>query len=127
MRAISLPFRIDGYGRVASTTDRAKINSDRVRSALMTSLGERVMRPTYGSLLPQSVFDSFDEVIETTEETVVEAFSRLLPDLVFESLEVLSEDPESGELSLQVTYRDARLTNEATAQFIRVNLAGGRQ
>lgn len=127
MRAISLPFRIDGYGRVASTTDRAKINADRVRSALMTSLGERVMRPTYGSLLPQSVFDSFDDVIETTEETVVEAFSRLLPDLTFESLEVLSEDPTSGELSLQITYRDARLVNEATAQFIRVNLAGGRQ
>lgn len=127
MRTFSLPFRIDGYGRVASTTDRAKINSDRVRSVLLTSIGERIMRPTFGSLLPQTVFDSFDEALEVAEETVVESFTRFLPDLAFESIEVVAENPQTGELSIQITYRDSLVLNEATSQFVQVDLGGVRQ
>jgi phage baseplate assembly protein W len=126
MRTLSLPFRIDGYGRVASTTDPSKINADRVRSVLMTSIGERVMRPTFGSFLPQTSFESFDEVVETAEETIVQAFAQFLPDLTFEGISVLSENPEDGELSIEITYRNARLVNDPTAQYVRVNLAGGR-
>lgn len=127
MRAISLPFRIDGYGRVAATSDRNKINADRVRSALMTSLGERTMRLRFGSVLTQLMFASFDEVIESAEDTVVMTFSEFLPDLTFESLEVSFEDPENGELQIEITYRDVRRLNEADAQYVQVNLIGGTQ
>ena len=53
--AMSLPFSIDPYGKVSSTTDQKKIWADKVRSVLGTALRERVMLPTFGTLIPYEI------------------------------------------------------------------------
>jgi uncharacterized protein len=124
MRAISLPFRIDGYGRVASTTDLDRINQIRVRSALLTPIGERLMRPTFGTTIAATLFDTYDEAIDDIETATVNAFAQELPGLAFEALEVLTEDPESGTVEIEITYRDTRSPAARTPQTLVLEIPG---
>ena len=57
-KAISLPFAFDQSGSIAYTKDEKKIWQDRVVLVLMTRLGERLMRPTFGSEIGDSLFES---------------------------------------------------------------------
>jgi phage baseplate assembly protein W len=124
MRAISLPFRIDGYGRVASTTDLDRINQNRVRSVLLTSLGERLMRPTFGTTIAATLFDACDEAIDDIETATVNAFAQELPGLAFEALDVLTEDPESGTVEIEITYRDTRVSTARAPQTLVLEIPG---
>lgn len=118
MRAISLPFRIDGYGRVAYTSDDAKINQARVRSALLTPVGGRLMRPTFGTAITARLFATYDEAIEDIEVAAVDTFAEVLPDLAYESFEVVSEDPESGRAEINITYSAAQSPSQTVQTFV---------
>lgn len=124
MRAISLPFRIDGYGRVASTSDLDRINQNRVRSVLLTPVGERLMRPTFGTTIAATLFDTYDEAIDDVETATVNAFAQELPGLAFEALDVLTEDPESGTVEIEITYRDTRVPTTRTPQTLVLEIPG---
>ncbi|HEY9286160.1 MAG TPA: GPW/gp25 family protein [Pyrinomonadaceae bacterium] len=45
---LSLPFRSDARGTLTTTSDRAEIVRQSVRSILSTRMGERLMLPDYG-------------------------------------------------------------------------------
>lgn len=101
--AISLPFEIDRYGKVGSTTEQTKIWADRVRSVIGTSLRERVMRPTFGTTIPFALFETSDFAAQEIKAEVNSAFQKLLPTLSVQ--EVLSEfDDYTGTLNLSITY-----------------------
>lgn len=104
MTAISLPFRIDGYGRVASTTDPRLIWAGRVRSVIATMIGERVMRPDFGCDVMSEVFDSVEETPEIVEQDVRTAFSDWLPELEIESVSLDYVNEQTGEVELAVVY-----------------------
>lgn len=104
MESLSLPFSLDGYGRIRSTSSPEKIYADRVRLALMTIPGERIMRPQFGSPLPEQSFESPEDIPDEIEAGVRQAFSDLLPDLTLEEIEVTWEDVEAGTVSIEVTY-----------------------
>lgn len=122
MTAISLPFRIDGYGRVASTTDPSKIWADRVRSVLMTSFGERIMRPGFGSSVSEEVYDLLDEVPELTYAAVAQAFSDFLPRLQFNDVQVVSEVEGDGTISLEVIYTLPDLVQDPVTQTVSLRI-----
>lgn len=122
MTAISLPFRIDGYGRVASTTDPSKIWADRVRSVLMTSFGERIMRPGFGSSVPEEVYDILDEVPELTYAAVAQAFSDFLPRLQFNDVQIVSEEEGDGTISLEVIYTLPDLVQDPVTQTVSLRI-----
>lgn len=122
MSAISLPFRIDGYGRVASTSDPSKIWADRVRSVLMTSLGERLMRPFFGSTVTDEVYDILDEVPELVFAAVSQAFADFLPRLTFNDVEVIQEDEEAGTISLEVSYTLPDLLQDPVTQTVSIRI-----
>ena len=102
-KAISLPFLIDPYGRVASTQSQSKIWSDRVKSVLGTSLRERVMRPNFGTLIPYSLFNSQTEATVEIKTEVEKAFAEQLDLLTLQQTDV-TIDMYTNVLNVQVTY-----------------------
>ena len=79
--AISLPFQFDDTGSISTTADSAKIWQDRVVMVVMTDLGERVMRPTYGSDVPKAMSENVNDALTLIRQSVTVAFSRWLTDL----------------------------------------------
>lgn len=104
MQSLSIPFSLDGYGRIRSTTSQEKIYADRVRLALMTIPGERVMRPQFGSPIPEQSFESPEDIPDEIEAGVRQAFADFLPDLTLEEIEVTWEDVEAGTVTIELTY-----------------------
>lgn len=102
-KAISLPFLIDPYGRVASTQSQSKIWSDKVKSVLGTSLRERVMRPNFGTLIPYSLFNSQTEATVEIKAEVERAFAEQLDLLTLQQTDV-TIDMYTNVLNVQVTY-----------------------
>jgi phage baseplate assembly protein W len=102
-KAISLPFSIDTSGSIGTTTEQSKIWADRVRSVLGTSLRERVMRPTFGTLIPFSLFNNVDNAVEEISEEVTRAFDRYLQLLTLQDTTV-EQDLYTNTLKVTVTY-----------------------
>jgi hypothetical protein len=90
---IDFPFHFDSRGRTASTDDADHVR-DLIEQLLLTSPGERVNRPDFGSGLLQLVFaPTSPELAATLQYTIQAALQRWLSDLVgVESLEVTSDD-----------------------------------
>lgn len=110
-KAISLPFSFDSSGAVAYTQDEKKMWQDRVVLVLMTRLGERVMRPTFGSEVKNSLFETEDAAVTMIKKSVAVAFSRWLSQL--ELLNVTtSVDRVDGFIVLEVGYRYSPRENE---------------
>lgn len=101
--ALSLPFMINAYGSVSSTTDQRKIWSDRVRSVIGTNLRERVMRPDFGTLVPSAFMETQDAAESLISSETQIAFSIQLPLLTLQSTDV-SYDYTLGQLNVTITY-----------------------
>jgi len=101
--AVALPFTISSYGNVATTTEQSKIWADRVRSAIGTMLGERVMRPNYGSNIPHNMFDNESETVSRITDEVTDIFFRELPLLTLTSVDV-SFDENQNLISADIVY-----------------------
>lgn len=101
--AISLPFLIDAYGKVGSTTEQSKIWADRVRSVIGTSLRERVMRPNFGTVIPFALFETSETAVSEVEKEITGAFSTFFPTLVLEEVSV-SFDTENNTINASVVY-----------------------
>jgi phage baseplate assembly protein W len=102
-RAISLPFRIDDFGNIASTISQEKIWADRVRSAIGTRLNERVILQDYGTEIPDSLFQNSDTTLEIVREQVETAFIRDLPTLELISV-VATYQASEDTIYAEITY-----------------------
>lgn len=100
---ISLPFTIDEFGNVASTTDQKRIWANKVRSAVGTVLRERLFRQDFGTSIPTKLFDSVDAVTEVVTGDITAAFSRYLPSLGFNNATISYDDLENI-ISIEVSY-----------------------
>jgi phage baseplate assembly protein W len=101
--AISLPFRFDDFGNIASTTAQTKIWADRVRSAVGTSLAERVVRPDYGTQIPENLFENVTLVSELIQNEVAKVFENNLVELELDET-VVTIDEQAGTVYAEVLY-----------------------
>lgn len=102
--AITLPFTFDETGSIATTSDLGKIWEDRVIITVMTGLGSRVMRPTFGSDVNKVVWENINDALTLIKQSISVAFSRWLTAL--ELLDVSGYiDPTDGYLVAQVKYK----------------------
>ena len=101
--AISLPFTISPYGSVGSTTSQAKIWEDRVLSVIGTVYRERVMRPSFGTVIPYALFESATNAQSEVKAEVESAFATQLPTLTLISVDA-NLDTYTNILTLTITY-----------------------
>jgi phage baseplate assembly protein W len=77
--AISVPFSLDSAGNIVSTTNQDKIWADRVRAVIGTVLGERVMRPDFGTRVAFSSFETRSGAEAIIRLEIERAFILQLP------------------------------------------------
>lgn len=111
------PFHCDRRGRTASTDDDDHVR-DLIEQVLLTSPGERVNRPTFGSGLLQLPFAPNNEAFAAaTQLTVQGALQEWLGDLIeVQAVSVASEDEV---LRVEVVYVVRRNLQRRTASFTR--------
>ena len=112
-KAITLPFSFDSNGGISSTEDMKKIIQDRVVLVLMTYASERVMRPTYGTLVRGSSFENQAEAINMINREIDAGFNTWLPYLTLLTVNS-SIDPADGHLNIEVTYKYGSSANPET-------------
>jgi phage baseplate assembly protein W len=121
-KAISLPFVIDAYGKIGQTQDQSKIWADRVRSVIGTTLRERVMRPTLGTVIPYAMFENEDNAQAEIEIEVSRAFSEQLP-LLRLSTVTTTADQYTNTLTIEIVY--ALPNNEVVSTVVGLVLIQG--
>lgn len=120
--ALTLPFKINPYGNVASTTDQAKIWSDRVRFVIGTNLEERLLDPQFGTLVPEAFMQTAEDADALIAAEVERAFPLQLELLTFQSVDI-SFDEYTGTTNVNIIYN---LPNgEVTDTVVAVTYIGG--
>jgi|LauGreDrversion4_2_1035121.scaffolds.fasta_scaffold430350_2 phage baseplate assembly protein W len=102
--AIAFPFSIDNRGNVVFTTNQEEIWAARVKSAVGTIAGERVMRPSYGTTIADSFFDTQTAVEDKVKRDIASVFINQLPLLTLESVNV-TFDRGVGVSNATITYQ----------------------
>lgn len=102
-KAIAVPFSIDEFGHVRPASTQSAIWEDRVLSVIGTSVRERVMRPTIGTVIPFSLFETDDDAASEIKAEITKVFVRQLPLLTLISTS-LSLEEVSNTLLVTVTY-----------------------
>ena len=100
---LSLPFKVTSYGTVMSTTEQAKIWSDRVRAVIGTNLVERIMDPEFGTLVPEAFMQTTDDAESLIKTEVERAFATELTQLTFSSV-TTTFDEYTNNLNVSITY-----------------------
>jgi phage baseplate assembly protein W len=114
---LAFPFGISAAGAVLAQQGNPLLRG-KVLQLLLTSPGERVNQPDYGTGLRDLVFDPDNEILAaTTEFTVARALRRFLGDqLEVESVQVTADDTE---LTIEVVYLS---TADLQAERLRVGI-----
>jgi phage baseplate assembly protein W len=112
--AISLPFTIDGYGNILKTSSQVEIWEDRVKSAIGTAFGERVMRSNYGTKIPEIFFDTQDTLTAGIKKEVAAVFASYLPILTLIDVLVRYDELE-GTTTADVFYSLPNQTTTTTS------------
>ncbi|KVD68446.1 GPW/gp25 family protein [Burkholderia ubonensis] len=114
---IDFPFRLDARGRTATTDDADHIR-DMIEQLLMTSPGERVNRPDFGSGLLQMVFaPNSAELAAALQFTAQAAVQRYLGDLI--DLQQLTVTAQDATLAMVVRYVIRATQQTETQTFTR--------
>jgi phage baseplate assembly protein W len=123
--ALSLPFSVNPYGRISTTTERSKIWQDRVRSVIGTFLGERVMRPNFGADVVDAVHETSEEAVIIIETQVRQAFNTYLPTLTLTNV-ITNYDESTGIMEVEIVYSlpEATVEDVSSTTIGLVRIAG---
>lgn len=110
--SISLPFSFNTSGAINTNNLESKQWADRVLGAVFTRFGERVMRPNYGSIAADSLFEPEGSVVDFITQTVTASFGEFLPELKLLKVEI-EKEPTTGLTDLVLTVSvEYRLPNK---------------
>ena len=127
MRAIQFPFHLNAAGKLQEITSYPDLVRGQVIDALMTNLGERVMRPRYGCDVQAALFDPTDELMRRDAASYLKT---RLEQFVSRAIirEVAVEEGSPGVTVITVVYRaslyatDIRLTVPISSEYLRRQL-----
>jgi len=101
MKAISYPFTFDPFGVVFTTEDQTKIYQDRILTLLSTAVGERPMRPTYGTNVAKAMFENQTDAVTAVDAAIRSAIETWIPEVTIEAINISSFDP-NGAVGVEV-------------------------
>jgi phage baseplate assembly protein W len=94
--ALSLPFSLNSKtGSINVTNDQGAIWSNRVRIATETLIGERIMRPEYGSRIPSTFFETTTTMEDVVQREISRIFIEQFPLLKLNKIEVINNAREN--------------------------------
>jgi phage baseplate assembly protein W len=113
---LALPYNFDSTGHTAQTDLPGHIR-DMIEQILLTSPGERVNRPTFGSGTAQLVFAPNSDVLATAQQQAIQAgLQQWLSDLIrVQSVTVTAND---ATLLITVVYTIIQTQQQQTQQFV---------
>lgn len=117
-RAITMPFALDNAGGIAYTESLEKIWQDRVLLAVMTNLGDRVMRPTFGGTIGAALFENVNDAIILIRQSVQVTFGKWLDQLTL--LSVAGSIGSDNYLIIEIFYN---LKNSSQEQSVTIKTA----
>lgn len=103
MAGIALPFKFNEFGRVDIASSEDRYWKNQILLTLMTKFGERIMRPSFGSNVGDTLFEADELAIETATQAINIAFNTWLPRLVLREV-IPVFDYETGYLEISVAY-----------------------
>lgn len=102
---IDQPFRIDATGAVSSSPDPVRWATNHILALLLTSPGERVMRPQYGIGMYRMVFENDDAVVEQMLITAInQGLAMWEPNVRIVECEFVQQPDFSGIMELQIGF-----------------------
>ncbi|MCP4047397.1 MAG: GPW/gp25 family protein [Gammaproteobacteria bacterium] len=115
MNRIDYPFQFDGRGRTGQSDEDEYIR-ELIEQVLLTTPGERVMRPTFGSGVRQLLFGAASpEVATATQYLVQSSLQQWLADLI--TVDAVDVEARDGALFITVNYIVRRSQTSATVQI----------
>jgi len=120
--ALTLPFSIDPYGSVSTTTEQSKIWADRVRFVIGTNVRERILDPEFGTLIPSAFMQTSDDANSMVETEIERAFQLQLELLTFEKVDI-SFDEYTGTTNVTIVY--GLPNGEITNTVVAITYVGG--
>ena len=71
-----------------------------------TKLGERIMRPNYGCVIHEHIFDKIDEsILNILSFELTQNIGQIEPRIIIEKIEIKQSSIENGELQISIQYK----------------------
>jgi len=103
MKTIRVPFEFDPSGRTAKVEGEFPVLATYIRTLLLTRIGERVMRPTYGSAVMDAVFEPMGPRFRAElEADIQDAVRTWEPEAEIMALELHEEE---STLNVELAFR----------------------
>ena len=102
---LSLPLRGDNLNDFSLTRNAAQQSAFNLKNLLLTTIGERVNQPEFGSQLKALCFEQIDDELPIRiENEVKRAVSRWLNYLQIQSVETLTRDGDKSKIFVKINY-----------------------
>jgi phage baseplate assembly protein W len=101
---VGLPFNAPGvFNSVYSTREQIKFN---VVNLVLTSKGERIENPNFGTTLRSQLFGQMTEdTLDNVREDIINSIATYIPEVVVRNIELLIEPNESSNtLLVKIAY-----------------------
>jgi len=101
---VGLPFNAPGvFNSIYSTREQIKFN---VVNLVLTSKGERIENPNFGTTLRSQLFGQMTEdTLDSVREDIINSISLYIPEVVVRNIELLIEPNESSNtLLVKIAY-----------------------
>jgi phage baseplate assembly protein W len=101
---VGLPFNAPGvFNSIYSTREQIKFN---VVNLVLTSKGERIENPNFGTTLRSQLFGQMTEdTLDSVREDIINSIALYIPEVVVRNIELLIEPNESSNtLLVKITY-----------------------
>lgn len=124
---IVVPFSLDGNGSVNATTDANLQINQHLKSLVATGPGERVMLPTYGVPLRNTIFAPYDNLQATMlQAQISNALGTWEPNIDISGVQITpTGGAPSGEVGVNVNWIPRAPTGSGTGIQTAVILVGG--
>jgi phage baseplate assembly protein W len=114
---VALPFNAPGVFRSTFTT-KDQIKSNLV-NLLLTSTGERIMNPTFGTLLKRFLFEGItDSNLESLKDNLLNSISIYIPDITVTNI-IITPNTDYNSIDLNIDYivDISQFPDQVTVQF----------
>jgi phage baseplate assembly protein W len=114
---VALPFNAPGVFRSTYTT-KDQIKSNLV-NLLLTSTGERVMNPNFGTLLKRFLFEGItDNNLESLKDNLLNSISIYIPDITVTNI-IITPNTDYNSIDLNIDYivNISQSPDQVTVQF----------